>query len=57
MRRSMAIVIAGMLAFDSHSTNLHVHLFEPTKLKNTYIPGFLVSKTLQVIHSLASLLG
>jgi len=42
MRRSMAIVIAAILALGSQSTNLHVHLYEPMRLRNTFIPGFMV---------------
>lgn len=42
LRRSIAIVIAGILGLDSHSTILNVQLFEPMRLKNTYIPGFMV---------------
>ena len=37
----MAVVIAGILGCDPPFF-FYTQLFEPTKLKNTYIPGFMV---------------
>lgn len=42
MRKCVAAVVAALLA-TSKSNNLWFHLFDPVRLKGTYIPGFLVS--------------
>lgn len=40
--RSIAVVIATIIGMGPSSGYLWTNLFEPMKLKDTYIPGFLV---------------
>ena len=44
MQRCVAVVKATIIGMGPSSGYLWTHLFQPMQLKNTYIPGFLVSR-------------
>ena len=45
LRDSLAHLIAVVLGSPPHSNHLWYHMFEPDKLHNTFMTGFMVSFT------------